>query len=165
VPTALRRRRGDAAGRPRTSRSGATSTRRARDPARAAAVRLDLDVPAHHRAGGRGHRRREDHNGTLKTILTRSLERGQIFAGKLLAAAPTRSRRSSLTGIVASSRARRLRLHPLTALSGTRSRRGRALELCRRSLLVYLMPILAVAAIGLLLSTVTATARRRSSGR
>ena len=29
----------------------------------------------------------EDHNGTLKTILTRSLDRGQIFAGKMLAAA------------------------------------------------------------------------------
>ena len=29
----------------------------------------------------------EDHNGTLKTIFTRSLERGQIFAGKALAAA------------------------------------------------------------------------------
>src|SRR5438270_11276184 len=28
----------------------------------------------------------EDHNGTLKTILTRSLERWQIFAGKMLAA-------------------------------------------------------------------------------
>jgi len=28
----------------------------------------------------------EDHNGTLKTILTRSLERGQIFGGKVLAA-------------------------------------------------------------------------------
>src|SRR6201994_1240870 len=27
----------------------------------------------------------EDHNGTLKTILTRSLERGQIFGGKLMA--------------------------------------------------------------------------------
>ena len=29
----------------------------------------------------------EHHNGTLKTIFTRSLDRGQIFAGKLLAAA------------------------------------------------------------------------------
>src|SRR5437764_7617642 len=29
----------------------------------------------------------EDHNGTLKTVLTRSLERWQIFAGKALAAA------------------------------------------------------------------------------
>ena len=28
----------------------------------------------------------EDHNGTLKTILTRSVERWQVFAGKLLAA-------------------------------------------------------------------------------
>src|SRR5205823_1416329 len=28
----------------------------------------------------------EDHNGTLKTILTRSLDRGKIFAGKALAA-------------------------------------------------------------------------------
>ena len=28
----------------------------------------------------------EDHNGTLKTVLTRSLERWQIFAGKALAA-------------------------------------------------------------------------------
>ena len=31
----------------------------------------------------------EDHNGTLKTILTRSLDRGQVFAGKALVAAPT----------------------------------------------------------------------------
>ncbi len=29
----------------------------------------------------------EDHNGTLKTVFTRSLERWQIFAGKALAAA------------------------------------------------------------------------------
>ena len=29
----------------------------------------------------------EHHNGTLKTIFTRSLDRGQIFVGKLLAAA------------------------------------------------------------------------------
>ncbi len=36
----------------------------------------------------------EDHNGTLKTILTRSLERWQIFAGKALARSATRSWRS-----------------------------------------------------------------------
>ena len=35
----------------------------------------------------------EDHNGTLKTILTRSLERGQIFAGKALADGDLRDRR------------------------------------------------------------------------
>ena len=36
----------------------------------------------------------EDNHGTLKTILTRSVERWQIFAGKLLAALTTRSSRS-----------------------------------------------------------------------
>ena len=35
----------------------------------------------------------EDHNGTLKTILTRSLDRGQIFAGKALAAVTYAARR------------------------------------------------------------------------
>ncbi len=34
----------------------------------------------------------EDGNGTLKTILTRSVDRGQVFAAKVLAAAPMRSR-------------------------------------------------------------------------
>ena len=38
----------------------------------------------------------EDQNGTLKTILTRSLDRGQIFAGKVVVAhVPTRRSRSS----------------------------------------------------------------------
>ena len=37
----------------------------------------------------------EHHNGTMKTIFTRSLDRGQIFAGKAIdRAAPTRSSRS-----------------------------------------------------------------------
>ena len=35
----------------------------------------------------------EDHNGTLKTIFTRSLERWQIFAGKALAAEHLRGHR------------------------------------------------------------------------
>ena len=43
----------------------------------------------------------EDHNGTLKTILTRSLERGQIFAGKTLAAATYAIVAIVLTGVVA----------------------------------------------------------------
>src|SRR5690348_18509530 len=33
----------------------------------------------------------EDHNGTLKTILTRSVDRGHVFAGKTLAAASSAS--------------------------------------------------------------------------
>ena len=37
----------------------------------------------------------EDSNGTLKTILTRSVDRGQVFVAKALAACPTRCSRSS----------------------------------------------------------------------
>ena len=43
----------------------------------------------------------EDHNGTLKTILTRSLERQQIFLGKALAAATYAITAILLSGIVA----------------------------------------------------------------
>jgi ABC-2 type transport system permease protein len=45
--------------------------------------------------------------------------------------------------------------NPLTSLSGTRVSAGTALGLVGGSLLVYLMPILAIASIGLLLSTIT----------
>ena len=40
----------------------------------------------------------EDHNGTLKTILTRSVDRGQIFAARCSRRSPTRSPRSSSMG-------------------------------------------------------------------
>src|SRR5437588_8977574 len=43
----------------------------------------------------------EDHNGTLKTIFTRSLERGQIFTGKTLAAATYAAAAILLNGTVA----------------------------------------------------------------
>src|SRR3954465_12959667 len=43
----------------------------------------------------------EDHNGTLKTILTRSLDRGQVFAGKVLAAATYAIAAILLNGVVA----------------------------------------------------------------
>jgi len=98
----------------------------------------------------------EDHNGTLKTILTRSLERQQIFAGKALAAglygigAITLS---GVTAIVAGCIASGF--NPLTSLSGTRLSAGSALGLVLASLGFYLLPILAIACIGLLLSTVT----------
>ena len=100
----------------------------------------------------------EDHNGTLKTILTRSLERGQIFAGKALAAVTyaiaaiaAHGRRSrSSAGSIASG------FNPLTTPVGHDGlRAATALALVGASLLVYLMPMLAIACIGLLLSTVT----------
>jgi ABC-2 type transport system permease protein len=98
----------------------------------------------------------EDHNGTLKTILTRSLERGQIFRGKVMAAvsyAIVAIALSAATATVAGCLASGF--NPLTSLSGTRVSAGTALGLVGGSVLVYLMPILAVACIGLLLSTIT----------
>ena len=77
----------------------------------------------------------EDHNGTLKTILTRSLDRGQIFAGKTLAAGHLRDRRDPAqrhrgdrrraASSPASTRSRRL--------SGTRVSAPAALELVSRA--------------------------------
>jgi ABC-2 type transport system permease protein len=97
----------------------------------------------------------EDHNGTLKTILTRSVERAQVFVGKALATATYAIAAIALTGttaVVAGSLASGL--HPLPTLSGTTISTGRALVLIGASLLVYLIPILAIATIGLLFSTV-----------
>jgi ABC-2 type transport system permease protein len=98
----------------------------------------------------------EDHNGTLKTILTRSLDRGQIFTGKMFAAASyaiVAILLSGAVGIVAGCLASGF--NPLRTLSGTTVSASTALGLVAASLGVYLMPILAVASIGLLLSAVT----------
>jgi ABC-2 type transport system permease protein len=98
----------------------------------------------------------EDHNGTLKTILTRSVERQRIFAAKMLAAFSYAMLAIAITGVVAIvAGIMASGLHPITSLSGTRVPAGRGLVLVGASLLVYLMPILAVASIGLLLSTIT----------
>ena len=98
----------------------------------------------------------EDHNGTLKTIFTRSLDRGQIFAGKTLAAASYAIAAILLSGTVAVvAGCIASGFNPLPTLSGSTVSASRALELVMASLLVYLMPILAVACIGLLLSAMT----------
>jgi ABC-2 type transport system permease protein len=98
----------------------------------------------------------EDHNGTLKTILTRSLERSQIFGGKALAAATYAILAIFLMGVVAVvAGCLESGFDPLVSLSGTTISATGALGLVGASLLVYLMPILAVACIGLLLSTTT----------
>jgi ABC-2 type transport system permease protein len=98
----------------------------------------------------------EDHNGTLKTILTRSVERSQVFAGKLLAAYTYAALilvlfvgTALLLGGVA------FGFDPVTLLSGTRVSTGRGIALIVAGTLAYLMPVLAVASIALLLSTVT----------
>jgi ABC-2 type transport system permease protein len=98
----------------------------------------------------------EDHNGTLKTILTRSVGRGRIFAAKVLAAVTyaivalaLMALTAVIGGIIVSG------FHPLVTLSGTTVSAGRALLLIGASLLVYLLPLIAIASIALLLSTVT----------
>ena len=97
----------------------------------------------------------EDHNGTLKTILTRSVERAQIFVAKMLAAMTYAAAAIVLTGAVAVVAGIAVSgFHPITSLSGTRVSAPRGLGLVWASLGVYLAPILAIAAIGLLLSTV-----------
>ena len=103
----------------------------------------------------------EDHNGTLKTILTRSVDRWRIFAAKALAAGTYAFVAMLCMGVVAvTAGGLKSGLHPLTTLSGTKVGVGKGLELMGAALLVYMMPLLAIAAIGLLLSTLT----RNSAG-
>jgi ABC-2 type transport system permease protein len=98
----------------------------------------------------------EDHNGTLKTILTRSLDRGQIFAGKALAAATYAIVAILLSGTVAvAAGSIQSGFNSLQSLSGTIVSAPKGLELVYVSLLVYLIPIGTVVCIGLLLSTIT----------
>jgi len=98
----------------------------------------------------------EHHNGTLKTILTRSRDRGQVFAGKVLAAFTYTVAlvfAMGLVGVVAGSVA--WGFHPLTSLSGTKVSAGHSLALLVASLAVYVLPLMGIAAFALLLSTVT----------
>jgi ABC-2 type transport system permease protein len=98
----------------------------------------------------------EDHNGTLKTIFTRSLERWQLFAGKVLVTltyAVVTTLLCGTVGVVAGSL--QSGFNPLQSLSGTIVSAPRALALVYVSLLIYLIPIAAIVCIGLLLSAVT----------
>jgi ABC-2 type transport system permease protein len=98
----------------------------------------------------------ESQNGTLKTILTRSRERGEVFTGKVLASITytlTIILAMGLVGLVAGSVA--WGLHPLTSLSGTRVSAGHGVGLLAASLAIYAFPLVGIAAFGLMLSTIT----------
>jgi len=98
----------------------------------------------------------ESHNGTLKTILTRSRDRGQIFAGKVAAAftyAVLAVFTMGVVALVAASIA--WGFHPLTSLSGTTVSFGHGLGLLAASLAIYAWPMAGIASFGLFLSTVT----------
>jgi ABC-2 type transport system permease protein len=98
----------------------------------------------------------EDHNGTLKTVLTRSLERWQLFTGKALAAASYAVVAillcvtvAVLAGCIQSG------FHSLQSLSGTIVSAPKSLELVYVSFLIYMLPIMAIVCIGLMLSALT----------
>jgi ABC-2 type transport system permease protein len=98
----------------------------------------------------------EDRNGTMKTILTRSVERHQLFVAKV-AAAFTYALAALLlfAGVAAVFGGLRFGFNPLTTLSGNTVSVSHGLVLTAGALGAYLMPVLAVASIALLLSTVT----------
>ena len=99
----------------------------------------------------------EDGNGTLKTILTRSVDRGQVFAAKTLAALTYAAIAVFLSAAVATvagvaSWGFNQRDH---LLRHRRLARPKALLLVFAANACYLIPLLAVVSIGVLLSTVT----------
>jgi ABC-2 type transport system permease protein len=98
----------------------------------------------------------EDNNGTLKTILTRSVDRGQVFLAKVLAAvtygaiAVFLSAAVGTGGGVAS-----WGFHSVRTFSGTVVSAREALLLVFAANACFLIPLLTIACIGVLLSTVT----------
>ena len=98
----------------------------------------------------------EDAGGTLKMILTRSLRRRQILAGKTLA---------SFTYVVALLLALLAAglisggiawgFNPVVGLSGTTLSTGRSIGLAFAALGVFAVPLVAIAAFGVFLSVVT----------
>jgi ABC-2 type transport system permease protein len=98
----------------------------------------------------------ETHNGTLKTTLTRSRERGEVFAGKVLASLTYMLAAVFAMGAVALVAGTiAWGLHPLTSLSGTKVPVGHGIVLLLESLGIYAIALAGVASFGLLLSTVT----------
>jgi ABC-2 type transport system permease protein len=98
----------------------------------------------------------ESHNGTLKTILTRSRNRGEIYAAKVLATFTYTLLvifAMGAVGLIAASIA--WGFNDLTSLSGTAVPAWHAFGLLAASLALYAWPMAGIAAFGLLLSTVT----------
>jgi ABC-2 type transport system permease protein len=98
----------------------------------------------------------EDADGTMKTLLTRSVTRAQVLAGKVLAlytyvvfAMVAFVAVATLAAVIAWG------FHPLVNLSGQRLSALHALGLDVPAVAVYLLPVLAMASFGLFLSVVT----------
>ncbi|MHB1538970.1 MAG: ABC transporter permease [Solirubrobacteraceae bacterium] len=98
----------------------------------------------------------EDGNGTLKTILTRSVDRTQLIVAKLvtallyaLLALVTFALVGTVAGVIAWG------FNPVTTFSATVVSAPKALLLIVASYAFYMVPLGAVVAIGVMLSTVT----------
>jgi ABC-2 type transport system permease protein len=98
----------------------------------------------------------EDGNGTLKTILTRSVDRGQVFAAKTLAAMTYATIAVFLSATVATvAGVASWGFHHVVTFSGSVVSAPEGLLLVFAANAVYLIPLLAVTAFGVLLSTTT----------
>jgi len=98
----------------------------------------------------------EDSNGTLKTILTRSVDRGQVFAAKVLAAWTyvvtavfLSATVATVAGVVSWG------FNSITTFSGTVVSAPKGLLLVVAANACFLIPALTVASFGVMLSTVT----------
>jgi ABC-2 type transport system permease protein len=98
----------------------------------------------------------EDGNGTLKTILTRSVDRGQVFAAKALAAMAYAAVAVFLSALVATiAGVASWGFKDVVTFSGSVVAPGEGLALVFAANACYLIPIAAIVSIGVLLSTVT----------
>jgi ABC-2 type transport system permease protein len=98
----------------------------------------------------------EDGNGTLKTILTRSVDRGQVFAGKVLAAVTYGAAAVFLSAVVATiGGVASWGFNQITTFSGSVVSASEGLLLVFAANAFYLIPLLTVVCIGVLLSTAT----------
>ncbi|MDP9347159.1 MAG: ABC transporter permease [Actinomycetota bacterium] len=98
----------------------------------------------------------EDLAGTLKTVLVRSLRRGEVLAGKALAlltylvsALAIYAVVGVLVGVIAWG------FHPITDLTGHQMSALRALGLTAVSMAIYAVPVAAIASFGFFLSVIT----------
>ncbi len=98
----------------------------------------------------------EDANGTLKTILTRSVDRGQVIAAKTLAAGIYATLATFTTAVVATAAGvASWGFHPVITFSGTIVSAPEGLLLVAASYAFYMIPLATVVCIGVLLSTIT----------
>ncbi|HEY5261867.1 MAG TPA: ABC transporter permease subunit [Solirubrobacteraceae bacterium] len=98
----------------------------------------------------------EDGNGTLKTILTRSVNRGQVFAAKVVAAITYATIAVFLSAVVATvGGVTSWGFNEIKTFSGSIVSASEGLLLVFAANACYLIPLLAVVCIGVLLSTAT----------